>query len=40
MGHIGDLFKKIEELQKQIDEIKEEINSKFEYIIFLIITSN
>ena len=24
MGHIGDLFKKIEELQKQIDEIKEE----------------
>ena len=24
MGHIGDLFKKSEELQKQIDEIKEE----------------
>ena len=32
MGHIGDLFKKVEDLQKQVDVIKEQ-HDKFQDII-------
>jgi len=32
MGHIGDLFKRVEDLQKQVDVIKEQ-NDKFQDII-------